>query len=195
MPPSQPEEAFARFPQMLAGIGIQATEKQLGQFRIHFELLLRWNQKINLTAIRDPEEILERHFLESAFLTRVIQIGPGTLVDVGSGAGFPGIPVKVLCPGTRVILVEANQKKAAFLKEVTRAGGFQGLEVIAKRLGELDLSADWVTMRAVKPPFVPRGTLALFLGASDASKLTDWKIMPIPGSRERVIAVGPPSLL
>ncbi len=166
---------------MLAEKGIEATDAQLAQFRIHYDLLLKWNAKTNLTAIRTPEEILRRHFVESAYLTKAVEFGAGTLVDVGSGAGFPGIPVKVLCPQTRVVLVESIQKKAAFLKEVARAIGVSGLEVTASRAEELDIQAQWVTMRAVRltpailhtlKRLVPRGTLALF---TDESPGPDWR--------------------
>src|ERR1017187_301967 len=105
----------------LREVGIEASREQLAQFQAHFELLLRWNAKTNLTSVRDPEEILRRHFAESAYLTKVLPLGPGTLIDVGSGGGFPGIPVKIMSPETRVVLVESVTKKAAFLKEAARA--------------------------------------------------------------------------
>ena len=179
---------------------MHASSEQLGQFRAHYDLLVRWNERTNLTSIRDPVAILRRHFAESAYLTQVVKLGPGTLVDIGSGAGFPGIPVKILSPETRVVLVEAVQKKAAFLKEVARAVGLPGLDVFPIRFEEFqDLSADWVTMRAVKLDLrlanaikfhVPRGTCAIFLGESDAVMLGGAQIHHIPGSDRRVIAVG-----
>src|SRR5260370_29735102 len=94
-------DSFRRLPAYLAEVGVRATPEQLAQFRIHYDLLLRWNAKTNLTSVRDSAEILRRHFAESAYLTKVLALGPGTLVDVGSGAGFPGIPVKILSPSTR----------------------------------------------------------------------------------------------
>lgn len=209
---ASPEKAFALLPAMLAGIGIFPTSQQLALFRIHFDLLLRWNSRINLTAIRDPVEIVERHFAESAFLTKVVELGPGTLVDVGSGAGFPGLPVKVLAPATRVVLVEASQKKAAFLKEVARSMSFPPgsapLDVLASRIELVKLQASWVVIRAVKPEptllallarlLVPRGTLAIFTGQGDAELVTEapsklgfrWAVTKIPGSLRRVILVG-----
>lgn len=177
---------------MLAELDIPVSKGQLAQFRIHYDLLLRWNQKTNLTAIREPEAILRRHFVESAYLTKVIKFGPGTLVDVGSGAGFPGIPVKVLCPQTKVILVESVQKKAAFLKEVARSLGISGLEVAAVRIEDLTIQAQWVTMRAVKltPALlrtlrtcVPRGTIAVY--ATEVPGV-DWRVERIPGSFGRI---------
>jgi len=185
----------------LSELGIEASRAQLIQFQAHFDLLLRWNAKTNLTSIRDPQEILRRHFAESAYLTKVLPLGPGTLIDVGSGGGFPGIPVKILSPETHVILVESVTKKAAFLKEAARAVGLPGLEVFAGRFEDLhDVRAAWLTMRAVRLDasllnhirhIVPRGTLAIFMGEADASSLADATIHPIPGSERRVIAVGP----
>ncbi len=206
------EKAFGLLPGSLAEIGIHPTPEQLSLFRIHFDLLLRWNSKINLTAIRDPVEIVRRHFVESAFLTKVIELRSGTLVDVGSGAGFPGLPVKVLEPAVSVILVEASQKKAAFLKEVVRSFNFPrgtpGVEVLASRIEQVGLAADWVTIRAVKPEpnllalltrlLVPRGTLAVFTGEAYAEKGRialnnlgfEWTMARIPNSLRRVILVG-----
>jgi 16S rRNA (guanine527-N7)-methyltransferase len=190
---------FDKLPKYLAEVGVHASPEQLEQFRAHFDLLIRWNERTNLTSIRDPVAILRRHFAESAYLTQVVKLGPGTLIDIGSGAGFPGIPVKVLSPETKVVLVEAVQKKAAFLKEVARATGLPGLEVFAGRFQDYQGTADWITMRAVKlePQLadairrsVPRGTYAIFLGDSDAARLSGAQIHPIPGSDRRVIAVG-----
>ncbi len=206
------EKAFALLPGMLAEIGISASPEQLTRFRIHFDLLLRWNSRMNLTAIRDPAEVIKRHFFESAFLTRVIELGPGTLVDVGSGAGFPGLPLKVLSPETSVLLVEASQKKAALLKEVVRAMKFPPesppVEVLASRVELVALQADWVVIRAVKPEptllallaklLVSRGTLAIFTGQRDAEQVVGfsgmpdfaWKVEKVPKSTSRTILVG-----
>ena len=192
-------QVFDRLPFFLREVGVKASAEQLRLFRIHYDLLLRWNRKINLTAIREPEEILRRHFAESAFVTRVLKLGPGTLVDVGSGAGFPGVPIKILSPETRVVLVESVQKKAAFLKELARELGLGGLEIFADRMEAIDIKGDWLTMRAVRadPTFlveaqriVPRGTLAFLLSAEDARSLgPDWCPHPIPGRAGSVVAV------
>ncbi len=193
-------DPFLSLPRYLAEVGVRATPKQLAQFRIHYDLLLRWNAKTNLTSVRDPAEILRRHFAESAYLTKVLALGPGTLVDVGSGAGFPGIPVKILSPSTRVVLVEAVQKKAAFLKEVAREIALPGLEVRASRFEDLSpFEADWLTMRAVRLDaelmavirrHVPRGTVAAFLVEEDARRFGSPEVHQIPGSDHRVIAIG-----
>ncbi len=188
-----------RLPAYLREVGVEASAEQLRLFRIHYELLLRWNRKINLTAIREPEEILRRHFAESAFVTRVLKLGPGTLIDVGSGAGFPGVPIKILSPATRVVLVESVQKKAAFLKEVVRGLGMAGLEVFAGRMETIDIKGDIVTMRAVRADqrmldemsrVVPRGTIAVLISSRDAKTLgSEWTSHPVPGNPNSVLAV------
>src|SRR5215813_3063066 len=100
----------------------------IAQLQTYLDLLLRWNARINLTAVRDPEQIVTRHFGESLLAGRVLlQCGAldsggkaATLADLGSGAGLPGIPIKLLSPQTHTTLIEANHKKAAFLREVIR---------------------------------------------------------------------------
>ena len=201
------EQAFSQLPRMLAEVGIMPSARQLEMLRTHFELLVRWNSRMNLTAIRDPLEILQRHFVESAYLTKVLELGPGTLVDVGSGAGFPGLPVKVLSPETGVVLLEPVQKKAAFLKEVARSLGLPDIQVLSTRAENADVQGDWVTIRAVKVTptllavlgrlIVPRGTLAVFTVKRDAQAAMErhggqfeWKVSPIPGQGGLVILTG-----
>ena len=205
--PRSLDKAFALLPAMLSEIGVTATPQQLAQFRTHFDLLVRWNSRMNLTAIREPEEILRRHFVESAFLTRVLKLGPGTLVDVGSGAGFPGLPAKVLSPETKVILLEPVQKKVAFLKEVARSLGLPGIEVLAARAEEAQVQGHWVVIRAVKVSpillsvlarmIVSRGTLAIFTVERDAQETMrrklgnfHWVMHPVPSVGKLVILVG-----
>jgi 16S rRNA (guanine527-N7)-methyltransferase len=185
--------ALDELPALLGEAGVEATADQLRLFRVHYELLERWNRKVNLTAIREPREILRRHFAESAFLARTLAPTGGTLVDVGSGGGFPGVPIKVLHPGTRVVLVESVQKKAAFLKELARSLGLAGLDAFAGRLETLDLAAEYLTSRGVRADraflaearrIVPRGTLALLLADADARRLgAGWRLHSVPGGR------------
>lgn len=204
-------DPLARLPAILAEVGVVLDEPGLRLLGIHFELLLRWNRAINLTAIRAPEQILRRHFAESLFLTRVVRLGPGVLYDIGSGAGFPGLPLKAAHPELQLVLVESSQKKAAFLKEVIRSAGIEGARVEVARaemvtgVSHLE-QADWVTMRAVgrvdvllpvlRKLLAPQGQVALFLGAADAQRASaiagfDWQEpAPVPGSERRVILVG-----
>ncbi|OFV97476.1 MAG: 16S rRNA (guanine(527)-N(7))-methyltransferase RsmG [Acidobacteria bacterium RIFCSPLOWO2_12_FULL_54_10] len=203
--------------QAVTRLGLNLLPQQLQQLAAHFSLLLRWNQKINLTSLRRPQEIASRHFEESLFLTKITDIESGLLVDVGSGAGFPGLPIKVARPGLRAILLEPNQKKTAFLKEAVRACKLTGVDVLALRLEEalsapadqvmpLTHKANLVTVRAVAPTLEflsclkqllhPQGQLALFLGEQDALSIAatsgfSWNApVKIPNSERRVILVG-----
>jgi 16S rRNA (guanine527-N7)-methyltransferase len=92
----------------------------LPQLSTYLDLLLKWNARTNLTAIRDPEEIIRRHFGESLFAARYIAPETKTLLDFGSGAGFPGLPIALLRPAIQVTLAESQNKKATFLREVIR---------------------------------------------------------------------------
>ena len=92
----------------------------LSQLSLYLDLLLRWNARTNLTAIRDPEEIVRRHFGESLFAARHLDPDTPTLLDFGSGAGFPGVPIALLRPKIQVTLAESQNKKASFLREIVR---------------------------------------------------------------------------
>ena len=135
------------------------------QLAVYLDLLLKWNARMNLTAIRSPEEIVRRHFGESLFAARYLQcstwnIGasnpggkasaPHSLLDFGSGAGFPGLPIQIFRPQLAVTLAEARQKKASFLREVIRSLRL-ATEVWADRVESLPKTRqfDVVTMRAV----------------------------------------------
>jgi 16S rRNA (guanine527-N7)-methyltransferase len=125
----------------------------LPQLSTYLDLLLRWNERTNLTAIREPEEIVRRHFGESLFAG--VHLAPllpaeGTLLDFGSGAGFPGLPIQLLLPALRVTLAESQGKKASFLREAVRTLGLH-TEVWAGRVEDLPASRQFhaVTLRAV----------------------------------------------
>ena len=129
---------------------VGSVEPELGsQLLIYLELILKWNARMNLTAIRDPEEIVRRHFGESLFVGA--HLGEcGTLLDFGSGAGFPGVPIQLLRPDVQVTLAESQGKKASFLREVVRVLGLRA-EVWAARVEEMPVGRrfDVVAMRAV----------------------------------------------
>lgn len=97
-----------------AEMGLRLDAEQLKQLGRHVDLLLKWNKSINLTAIKDPEEVLEKHVLDSLAVAPVVP--SGSLLDAGTGAGFPGIPVAIARPELEVVLVDSVQKKVAFLK-------------------------------------------------------------------------------
>src|SRR5512135_2506624 len=118
---------------------------QLQNISIYVDLLLRWNARINLTAVRDPENIISRHFGESLFLSAYLfpfgwrpalsaQAPPPHALDLGSGAGFPGLPLKIYVPELRLTLVESNRKKSVFLAETIRALGCIGATVFSGHL-------------------------------------------------------------
>jgi 16S rRNA (guanine(527)-N(7))-methyltransferase RsmG len=124
------------------------SPEQIKKLEAHYELLLRWNKIINLTAIRDEAEIVERHYCESLFLGSRLPEGPLHIADIGSGAGFPGFPVAVLRADCKVTLIESHQRKAAFLKEAAR--DTENVRVLAKRAEEVEARFHWVISRAVR---------------------------------------------
>jgi 16S rRNA (guanine527-N7)-methyltransferase len=120
------------------------------KFSNYYALLERWNSKLNLTAIRDTEEVLRRHFIECIFCAQHLPAGIATLLDYGSGAGFPGIPVALCRPEIRVTLAESQGKKASFLREAVRLLGIDA-EVYGGRVEDMPhgRSFDAVSLRAV----------------------------------------------
>lgn len=122
--------------------------EQAEHFQVYLSLIVRWNARMNLTAVRDEEGILSRHFVESIAFARALPAGIGTLLDFGSGAGFPGVPIAICRPEVSVTLAESQGKKAAFLQEVVRTLGLK-VQVHAGRAEELQAGFDCVVMRAV----------------------------------------------
>jgi 16S rRNA (guanine527-N7)-methyltransferase len=193
------------------------SEIQLQSISTYINLLLHWNSRINLTAIRDPEEIVTRHFGESLFLALHLFPDPPTLpkiciLDIGSGAGLPGLPLKIWAPNISLILVESNHKKAAFLREVIRTLTLTTVNVITARAETLIDTyprSDVVTLRAVErfkailPTatrlVAPTGRLALLISAAQLPDLEinslglDWaRPIPIPQSHSRMLAISIP---
>ena len=125
----------------------QLSPAQLDQLEQHYELMLRWNKAINLTRIDGVEEAVDRHYAESLFLGSKLPMGPLTIADVGSGDGFPGLPVAVLRPECKITLIESHKRKAVFLKEASRS--CSNVTVIAQRAEEVTQVFDWVVSRAV----------------------------------------------
>jgi 16S rRNA (guanine527-N7)-methyltransferase len=130
----------------LTPLGAHTAER----FATYFNLLQRWNAKLNLTAIRTAEGILRRHFLECIFCAQTLPVGITTLLDFGSGAGFPGVPIALCRPEIHVTMAESQGKKASFLREVVRSLGIVA-EVYAGRVEEMAAGRifDAVAMRAV----------------------------------------------
>lgn len=131
----------------LAGI-CDLPEPQIERLKLHYELLTRWNRVLNLTSVRTMEESVERHYCESVFAACHLPAGPASAADVGSGAGFPGIPIAIVRPDWSVVLIESHQRKAAFLKEASR--DLANVRVVARRAEDVAERFGWVVSRAVR---------------------------------------------
>ena len=143
----------SRLRQLLHPFGFDPSPAQAEQINAYLDLLIRWNQKINLTAIRNPQECVTRHFGESLLVVKFLPL-QGSLLDIGSGAGFPGLALKIAFPALSVTLLEPVAKKRAFLKEAARVAGLEPITARADRLEDWvaanpSPSFDFVTMRAV----------------------------------------------
>lgn len=197
-----------RLKNLLGEVGIPFLEdKQYKQFDNYFALLVRWNRRVNLTAIRDKEGILRRHFVESIACAKALPSGISTLLDLGSGAGFPGIPIALCRPEIAVTLVESQGKKAAFLREAVRVLGISAT-VYSGRAETLGASFDCVTLRAVDRMGVavkaaadlvlPGGCLALMTTGKEMEALKVvaeeefvWaEPLPLPEGGDRVLVLG-----
>jgi 16S rRNA (guanine527-N7)-methyltransferase len=121
----------------LAEFQLSANDVQVLQIQQYIKILLAWNEKVNLTAIRHPLEILNRHFCESMYAAGAVPVENGRLADVGSGGGFPGLPLKIMRPDLQVFLIESSIKKATFLAEVVRDLGLTEARVLVGRYEEL----------------------------------------------------------
>jgi len=188
---------------------IPSFDDQVLQIQQYMEILLTWNEKVNLTAIRDPLEILYRHFCESMYAAEAIPLKNGRLADVGSGGGFPGLPLKILRPDLQVFLVESNIKKATFLAEVIRELELTSAQVLARRyeeLGEEVAPLDYVCSRALGeyPVFLDWARsqqiavkqVILWIGSRDLEEIQkirtwDWsEPIEVPHSLRRLLLVG-----
>ncbi|MEX0787741.1 MAG: 16S rRNA (guanine(527)-N(7))-methyltransferase RsmG [Anaerolineales bacterium] len=137
-------------------LGLPLSVKQQEAFAWYARELIEWNRRFNLTAIEAPEDIEIKHFLDCLSCLRVLGPGPsGRLADVGSGAGFPGIPLKIAAPDLAVTLIESNSKKAEFCRHIVEGLGLEGVEVLNARAEEVGRSLhhrevyDWAVARAV----------------------------------------------
>lgn len=184
---------------------------QLEQVQGYISLLLLWNQKISLTSIENPQELVARHFGESFFGAKFIENRSCRLADVGSGAGFPGLALKIALPELQVFLIEQDTRKATFLNEVIRALSLTDAKVlrspyeaIAPGIGSFDIIVSravgdhksllkWAASRLTES-----GQVVLWIGAEDAARLSElpsWKWhlpLTIPNSKNRVLLSGFP---
>ena len=180
------------------------------QVQKYIALLLLWNQKISLTSIENPQELVSRHFGESFFGAKFIENVGCRLADVGSGAGFPGLALKIVLPDLQVFLIEQDTRKATFLNEVIRALNLPDLKVLALSLYEA-LAPEIANFAAIVARAigdhkallkwaVPRlnesGHAVLWIGAEDAARLSElptwkWRLpLALPNSKNRVLLSG-----
>jgi 16S rRNA (guanine527-N7)-methyltransferase len=188
---------------------ITLNNTQVLQIQQYTKILWAWNEKVNLTAIRDPLEMLYRHFCESMFGASLLPVENCRLADVGSGGGFPGLPLKIIRPDLTVFLVESNVKKATFLAEVIRELGLTDARVLVSRfeeLGEEVAPLDVVCSRALgdfarflewaASPQVGAKQALLWLGGRDLEEvraLPGWlweEPTPVPKSLQKFILLG-----
>ena len=188
---------------------LSLNDLQIKQIQQYTKLLGTWNDKVNLTAIRDPLEILYRHFCESMFGAALLPVENCRLADVGSGGGFPGIPLKIMRPDLQVFLVESNFKKATFLAEVVRELGLTHTRVLVSRfaeLGEEVAPLDMVCSRALgdfanflewaASPRVSAKQALLWLGGRDLDEVRtrpswSWsEPLAVPKSLQRFLLLG-----
>jgi 16S rRNA (guanine(527)-N(7))-methyltransferase RsmG len=168
---------------------IAISPELLARLESHYSLLCRWNKRLNLTTVTDVEGAALRHYCESLYLSRVLS--PGRVVDVGSGAGFPGLVAAVAREDCDFDLVESHQRKAVFLKEASR--GVHNVHVTPRRAETVSTSYDWAISRAVRPLDVlglnlaPK--IALLIGEEDAGQLEGFVIDRLPWGAKRVLAV------
>jgi 16S rRNA (guanine527-N7)-methyltransferase len=189
--------------------GVLPTIDLVARTKTYIELLLKWNKSVSLTTITKPEDILRFHFGESLFALSMLPVEKSRLADVGSGAGFPGIPLAMARPSLDVRLIEPNAKKFAFLNEVIRQIGMGNVTAVRARTADLQASSDRfdiITARAVgqfdellgwaKGKLAPGGQVVLWLGGEDAKLISDdgrfeWSPeVRIPHTDRRLILAG-----
>jgi 16S rRNA (guanine527-N7)-methyltransferase len=167
------------------------TDLQVDQLEAHYRLLVAWNRKMNLTRMRSVEDAVCFHYCESLFLGLLLPGGELRVADVGSGAGFPGIPVAVLRPEFRVTLIESNGRKAVFLREASRP--LSNISVLEGRAEDVAERFDWLTSRAIAPNVVRRLPLApnvaLLTSESETGNLGEgWRVCRSPWGSHRFCA-------
>ena len=204
---SKQGESARRLNELLAEAGELPLDSGVaGRFEVYLALLMRWNARLNLTAIRDEEGILSRHFVESIACARAVPAGVATVLDVGSGAGFPGIPIALCRAEISVTLAESHAKKAAFLQEALRKLDLSA-SVHGRRAEMIQSRFDCVVMRAVDRMdkavvagsrlVTPGGWLVLMTtgrelpGLKAAAANFEWvRSVRLLSSEDRLIALG-----
>jgi 16S rRNA (guanine527-N7)-methyltransferase len=197
---------------ILTDYGVSPNPALPAQIATYVSLLLHWNQKISLTTVVAPQEIVRFHFGEGLFAQSSLSLENGRLADVGSGAGFPGLPLAIANPNLNVTLIESNAKKAAFLSEVVRKLELKNVQVARSRMEDLHQppgSLEFVTARALgqfdkllswaSGSLAKSGRLILWLGEDDVKSVsarTGWiwsAPILIPNSIRRFLLIGYPT--
>lgn len=196
---AQIEKAFIQAG--ISGLPVGAYDK----FRVYLELLLRWNQRLSLTAVREPDQIIQRHFVECVFVAQRLPPDIADLLDYGSGAGLPGIPIAICRPEISVTLAEAHGKKASFLREALRTLDLEGAVYDGRVEAMPERRFDAVTMRAVEkmdlaiPLALQRVERYLVLLTTERSGLARGTALPglewlepisIPNTKQMVLEIG-----
>jgi 16S rRNA (guanine527-N7)-methyltransferase len=195
----------------LSPYAISPNQEQIARIQDFIHLLLQWNRSVSLTSITQPLEIVGRHFGESMFASKFIPVENCRLVDIGTGAGFPGLALKIACPEIQVTLIESNKKKCVFLSEVIRKLGLSDVEVLAERFEQIrpeSIQANFIVSRAVgefkeilrwsRKALARRGHLMFWLGFEDSTRIAatpGWTWQPatrLPDSQRRFILSGRP---
>ncbi|HEX5424652.1 MAG TPA: 16S rRNA (guanine(527)-N(7))-methyltransferase RsmG [Candidatus Acidoferrales bacterium] len=193
---------------ILLAYGYAATNEYGEIVCAYIELLLRWNRKVALTTVTEPQEVVRFHFGESLFGMAKGGMQNGRLADLGSGAGFPGAPIAIAKPELTAVLMESNGKKAAFLEEVRRELGLKNVTVHHGRAEQVPPTAafDFVTVRAVgerqrwlewaAERMTVGARMLLWVnadGAAEAGRASGWKWVErakIPGTNDRFVVIG-----
>jgi 16S rRNA G527 N7-methylase RsmG len=167
----------------------ELSASQLDLLEQHHQLLFQWNPRLNLTRITDLEEVVRFHYCESLFLGTSLPPGPLTIGDLGSGAGFPGIPLAILRPDCQIVLLESDSRKAVFLRESTR--DLKNVQVYANRFQQYRGRFDWVVSRAVAPAEVLGcglgSNIALLMSGEAAPAGSE--VIRLPWGRDRSLVV------
>jgi 16S rRNA (guanine(527)-N(7))-methyltransferase RsmG len=179
---------------------VSLSDDQLTRLYEHYALLDRWNKKMSLTSVEPGEETVIRHYCESLFFAAHLPDSATSIADIGSGAGFPGVPIAILKPDWKVSLVESNQRKSVFLREATRS--LTNVSVLAERAEELSSVFSCLVSRAVNPKevlaLVPRlaPRVGLMLSEDDFLNLQSIKHVAwsepirLPWGDRRICAFG-----
>lgn len=175
---------------------VELTPSQVATLELHFLLLMKWNEVLSLTSLSDTGEIVERHYCESIFLGLHLPAGSLKIADIGSGAGFPGIPVAVLRPDCSVSLIESHKRKGVFLREATR--DLANVHVLSKRVEDVVGDFDWGVCRAVRFMDIEKPAARIsrsvgVLGGKDSpptSRFTWNDPIRLPWGQQRYVWIG-----